>query len=296
MKTTTMSERMKGLAALLLSALILLAGVGGLAENGIEADNAAHFAALLNDLLAAHEAPSEDDPRRIEEDLAAIRDVSETDYALGLSIAENWRKLYLDSDYPLYLHDGGQRATALEEAGLGEGDIQAVVVLGFELKDGEMTEELMGRCDAAAAVARSFPEAILVCSGGPTGANNPDGHTEAGLMKAYLVERCGIDAGRVFTDERAMTTVDNAVNTFAILEERAIETMTIVTSAYHQRRGQAIYSAVAALRAGADGYQPMIVANYCLDIQPANERLLDDAGITIRQLGEVLGLPRYRSV
>ena len=157
-----------------------------------------------------------------------------------------------------------------------------------------MTEELMGRCDAAAAVARSFPEAILVCSGGPTGANNPDRHTEAGLMKAYLVERCGVDAGRVFTDERAMTTVDNAVNTFAILEERAIETMTIVTSAYHQRRGQAIYNAVAALRARASGYRPEIVANYCLDIQPANERLLDDADITIRQLGEVLGLPREK--
>ena len=250
------------------------------------------FTALLGDMLAAYKAPSEDGAQRIAADLEAIRAVSEADYAIGQSIAENWRKVYLSSDYPLYLHDGGERADALEKAGLREGDIQAIVVLGFELKNGEMAEELKGRCDAAAAVARSFPEALIVCSGGATGANNPDGHTEAGLMKDYLADHCGIDAGRIHTDERAMTTVENALNTFAILEANAVETMTIVTSQYHQRRGQVIYNAVAALCAQANGYRPEIVANYCLDIEPANERLRDDADIAIRQLSEVLGLPK----
>ena len=67
----------------------------------------------------------------------------------------------------------------------------------YLLPDGEMTEELVGRCKAAAAAAKAFPDSIIVCTGGATGANNPDGHTEAGLMKEYLVKRCGISRKRI---------------------------------------------------------------------------------------------------
>ena len=50
---------------------------------------------------------------------------------------------------------------------------------------------LMGLTKAAIA-ARVFPDSILVCSGGATGDNNPERHTEAGLMKQYLAGTCGI--------------------------------------------------------------------------------------------------------
>ena len=44
-----------------------------------------------------------------------------------------------------------------------------------------------------------------------------------------------------------MTTAENAVNTFAILKDHAIDTMTIDTSSYHLKRGQTLYNALAAL-------------------------------------------------
>lgn len=55
-----------------------------------------------------------------------------------------------------------------------------------------MTEDLIGRCGAAAATARAFPDSVLVCSGGAAGGSNPEKHTEAGMMKAYLSEQCGL--------------------------------------------------------------------------------------------------------
>ena len=168
----------------------------------------------------------------------------------------------------------------------------AFVVLGYELQDGEMTDELKGRCEAAAAAARSFPNTILVCSGGATGPNNPEKHTEAGLMKQYLVEVCGIEESRIFTDERAMTTAENAVNTFAIMKDQGVESMTIVTSSYHQRWGQALYNALAAIYEQQQGYHARLIGNYCFDTQPSMDAFLQHDRFAIFQLGEILGLPR----
>ena len=281
---------MKTQIALLLAILLIVIGIAGMAEDySIDEANMEHFSVLLNDLLTAYEAPSDEDERKIEADLDAIRAVSDSDGGIAWSIADHWRTVYLDGDYVLCVHDGGERATALEAAMPADIGVHVFVVLGYELKDGEMTEELIGRCEAAAAAARSFPDSILVCSGGATGENNLEGHTEAGLMKEYLVESCGIDASRIYIDERAMTTVENAINTFTILETNRIETMTIVTSTYHQRWGQAIYNAVDALYGKSHGYSVKIVGNYCFEIEPSNEMFKNDAQIAVRQLSSVLG-------
>ena len=284
---------MKKRIALLLALLLIIIRVSGISEDyNIDGRNLEHFSVLLNDLLTAYEAPSGEDEQRIEADLEAIRAVSDSDGEIAQSIADHWRTVYLDGDYALCVHDGSERATTLEAAMPADIGAHAFVVLGYELKDGEMTKELIGRCTAAAAAARSFPDSILVCSGGATGENNPDGHTEAGLMKAYLTENCGIDAKRIFIDERAMTTVENALNTFDILDANGIESMTIVTSTYHQRWGQAIYNAVGALYGKSHGYSVKIVGNYCFETEPSNEMFKNDAQIAIGQLSSVLGLPR----
>ena len=151
-----------------------------------------------------------------------------------------------------------------------------------------MTEELRGRCDAAVAAAIAWPDSILVCSGGSTGKNNPDGHAEAGLTKRYLIAH-GIGAERVFTDERAMTAAENAVNTFAILREQAVETMTIVTSSCHQRWGQALYNALSVQYQMECGYSVRIVGNFSYGTEPADEIFLKDAQIALWQLGGILG-------
>jgi len=280
----------KRMIAGLLTLVLLLCGAAALGEDYCAAEgNDANLCALLEDLAAAYEEPSEQARLRIDADLSAIRDVSEADHAVASAIASNWADVYLD-DYPLFMHAGGERAVELEAADLPFSDAHAIVVLGYALKDGEMTGELMGRCDAAAALARSLPGAILVCSGGATGENNPFNHTEAGLMRDYLVAQCGIGADRICVDERAMTTVDNAVNTFAILRDRGIRTMTIVTSSYHQRWGQVIYNAVGLMECRKTGYAVESVGNYCYETEPSSEVFRRDDRIAARQLARVLNL------
>lgn len=249
------------------------------------------FQKLLYALMKAYEKPAADDQQVIDAALSAIEAQSPSDGAVARAIADHWRAVYLDPDYPMYLYQGDGQAAELVEAGFQYSATHAFVVLGYELKNGEMTDELIGRCDAAAAAARAFPSAIMVCSGGATGDNNPQRHTEAGMMRDYLVNACGIDPQRIYTDERAMTTLENAVNTFAILRARDIETFTLVTSSYHQRWGQVLYNAMAALCNQVYGYSARLVGNYSFDIEPSDKRFRQDDRIALRQLSAMLGLP-----
>jgi vancomycin permeability regulator SanA len=162
------------------------------------------------------------------------------------------------------------------------------VVLGYQLEDGEMKPELNGRCDAAAAAARSFPDSILITTGGATGANNPEGHTEAGLMKDYLIEQHGIDAGRIFAETEAMTTLENAVNTFAILKDRGIDTITLVTSSYHQRRANLLYETLAEILRRTEGFSVTVSGNYGCEAQTSEVLEQYDARIAAMQLDEIL--------
>ena len=257
----------------------------------VSPENGENYGALLTDLVNAWETPSEENARAVRADLEAIRKTNAGDAALAESIADHWQRVYVDPEYELFCYHGDDSAPELAAAGIPDSPTHAIVVLGFALADGEMQPELRGRCDAAAAMAKAFPETILVCSGGATGENNPDGHTEAGLMKEYLTEERGIDPGRIFTDEAATTTAENAVNTFAILEKQGVRTMTIVTSAYHQRRGQTLYHLLAELYRREHGYSAEIVGNYCLEIEPSTPALARDGRIAVRQMGEILGLP-----
>ena len=276
--------------AVIFMILALLMGVAHAEGYSISRQNAGHFGTLLIDLLHAYEAPSEGDDQRIDDDVTAIAQNSADDGKLAQAIAEHWRQVYLDSSYPMYLYDGSERATTLEQSSLTDSAEHAFVVLGFELEDGKMTDELKGRCEAAAAAARSFPSALLFCSGGATGHNNPKKHTEAGLMKAYLVDKCGIDAGRIFTDEEAMTTLQNAVNTFRMMQAAGIKTFTVVTSSYHQRWGQVIYNAMAEMYRLTGTYDARLVAIYSFDT-PAPDRYAHDDRFAARQLTSLLNLP-----
>ena len=256
----------------------------------ISEDNAENFGVFLSDLVRAYETPTEEDGRIIEADLETIRSVRENEYEIAKVIADRWQAVYLDPDYRLFLY-GKDDPAALREYGAENDAGQAIVILGYQLADGEMQPELVCRCDAAAELAKAFPAAVLVCSGGATGKNNPGKHTEAGLMKAYLTDRCGIDASRIFIDEKALTTVDNAIYTLEILEKLGIRNMIIVTSSYHQRRSQMLYSLLAELYRQQHDYSVGIVGNYNYEIEGASKYALDDR-IAIQGLAGILDLPK----
>lgn len=284
----------KRLAAALLAAVCLAGSAALAADEPLyrTADaNAARFGELLADLVRAYEKPAEGDGDAIDAVLEAIRAENETDGLVADIIAGHWRQTYLNPEFHLFLwHSGEKEAAELEEADFEAGGTHAFVVLGYKLKDGEMTNELKGRCKAAAAAARSFPETILVASGGATGSNNPQRHTEGGLMRDYLMKKCGIEPSRVFCDEKALSTLTNAVNTFAILERQGIETITLVTSSYHQRWGQMIYHTLAEINRMRGEYAPEILANYNYDTKPV-KTYEHDAQFAANQLADMLGLP-----
>ena len=251
----------KTLAGLL--TLILLAGAASAEGYRIDQANQGSFRKLFSLLQSAYETPSGDDGAAIDAAVEAIRRVNADDGDLAEAIAGHWKAVYLDRGYRL---------------------------CGYQLQNGQMTEELEGRCRAAAEAARAYPDSILICSGGATGPNNPDRKTEAGLMKRFLVFRCGIDASRILTDEKAMTTLENAEHTFAILREREIETITIVTSGYHQRWGQVLYNGMAVLYEKQYGYTVRIAGNFCYDTEPENDSFRRDDRIALSQLAGMLGI------
>lgn len=218
-----------------------------------------------------------------EESLAALEtDIATLDNPVIAAVGDNWKKVWLDPDYKLLLF-GQDDPEQIPVSGK-----HAFLVMGFALQNGEMTAELTGRCDAAASAAKAFPDSLIVCTGGATGGNNPEGHTEAGMMKAYLSRKCGIDPDRILTDEKALTTTENAVNCFEILKPLGIDTITIITSSYHQKRCETLFGAMAARYARELDYSVKIAGNYCFEIHPEGTTEQSEATITVYQLAGIL--------
>lgn len=247
------------------------------------------FRILVDHLLQAWEQPEPDDGEQIRRDLEVLRGIRESDYVIALSVAAHWEKVYL-RPYELILAGKEGAVEQLWQAGVRNSRRHAFVVLGYALRAGEMTDELKGRCRAAAAAAQAFPETILVCSGGATGGNNPKKHTEAGMMREYLITQFGIAPERIFIDEQAMTTAENAVYTFRILKEQQAESLTLVTSDYHQRWGQVVYNLMAAIYGQEYGYCPEIVGNFCYET--TGKRGQGEARSAAAQVKSMLGLNR----
>ena len=127
-------------------------------------------------------------------------------------------------------------------------DSLCLVVLGFQLNpDGTMRDELIQRLTVALECSRQYPNAFIVCTGGGTAPNAPEA-TEAGRMAAWLIEN-GVDEARVFVENRSMTTAQNAIFTFQILEENApqVKQLAIISSDYHIFTGALLFGAQAVL-------------------------------------------------
>ena len=260
-------------AALILALVLLTACVAAQAETWhVSKKNIPRFQGLFNRMKLMCEERRKSDRPTADAKVTAIRRQDADEGDVAQAIVDHWFANVLDEDYPMYIYRGGETASELAEIGMDFGEKHAFVVMGFRLENGRPAEELEGRCEAAAAAARAFPDAILVCTGGVTGTGNPEGHSEAGEMKKYLSERCGIDADRIFTDPDAMDTPENAVNTVRILQEQGVDTYTIVTSDYHQLWSQVLFNAVAAMSEKETGHPLRLVGNYNYPAQPKTRR------------------------
>ena len=167
--------------------------------------------------------------------------------------------------------------------GLPDDDSLCLVVLGFQLNpDGTMREELTERLKVALAAAEQYPRALIACTGGPTAFGNPEA-TEAGRMAEWLAEQ-GVDPSRLIVEDKSMTTAQNAVYTFSILEARypQVRRLAIISSDYHIATGTLLFGAEAILR----GSPASVAGNAAWDAPSGSLSAMFEAGALIELAGD----------
>jgi len=218
-------KRRKGLVCLILAALLAWAALPGLAEGAREARP------LIERLVISYAASGERDARALE--ALAVADPR---------LADKWARI-------MELWQAPAEPTEALPGDLPGDDTLCLVALGFQLNpDGTMQEELVQRLRVLLAAAEQYPNAVIVCTGGGTAAEDPTA-TEAGCMARWLREQ-GVDEGRLYVEDRSLTTAQNAILTFDLLEEKCprVRQIAIVSSDYHIATGALLFDAEAILR------------------------------------------------
>ena len=174
-------------------------------------------------------------------------------------------------------------------ADLPDTDELCFVVLGFQLNpDGSMREELLARLTVALRCTVRYPNALIVCTGGGTAAEDETA-TEAGRMAEWLIEN-GVDARRVIVEDKSLTTAQNAIYTFDILEKSypQVKALVIVSSDYHIATGTLLFGAEAILRAERAGEETVnVVSNAAWKAPSGTLSTMFQAGALIELSGDV---------
>ena len=173
--------------------------------------------------------------------------------------------------------------------GLPETDELCLIVLGFQLNpDGSMKDELIERLTVARASAEKYPNALIVCTGGGTAAENPD-VTEAGEMAKWLTEK-GVDPQRVIVEDQSLTTAQNAIFTRQILTEQypQVRQLVIISSDYHIATGTLLFGAEETLKTEEAGKETMtVVSNAAWHAPSGSLSTMFQAGALIELSGDV---------
>lgn len=141
-----------------------------------------------------------------------------------------WRQIMADWDS---INRAGYDTRRALHDGLPQDDSLCIVVFGYGLEnDGSMKPELVDRLQLALNAAKQYPNAFVAVTGGAT--TGVDGITEAGQMAAWLRGN-GVGEQRLILETQALSTTENAVNTYALLarEYPQVRQVAAVTSDYH---------------------------------------------------------------
>ena len=116
--------------------------------------------------------------------------------------------------------------------------IDGIILLGGGLNhcgESECPDELNDsgqRLITAAELARRYPDATVIVSGGPM---ESDGSSEASVSAAML-QTMGVSAERIQIEDRSLSTAENARLTAALIGSSRTEHWALVTSAFHMPR------------------------------------------------------------
>lgn len=98
------------------------------------------------------------------------------------------------------------------------------------------------RVIAAAELARKYPQARLLLSGGSNGVFTNDDRAESAIVRDLLVG-FGVSADRITIEDHSRNTHENAVFSFSAVEPTPQEQWLLVTSAFHMPRAMGTFRA-----------------------------------------------------
>ncbi|HEY0352091.1 MAG TPA: YdcF family protein, partial [Enterovirga sp.] len=147
---------------------------------------------------------------------------------IGLGPIGDWAIMPLEDRFPTYVEGAGRVDGIVVLGGAVYTDVSAA---RDQLSTGQAGERLLALAD----LARRYPSARLVYSGGSGNLLVPDARVEAELVAA-AAETLGIASGRVMVEGTSRDTWENAVNTRALVIPAPGERWLLVTSAWHMPR------------------------------------------------------------
>ncbi|WP_032091907.1 ElyC/SanA/YdcF family protein [Necropsobacter rosorum] len=170
------------------------------------------------------------------------------------------------------------------------GENAAIITLGYALNpDGSMHEILIQRLEKTLELAKQNPDSLIIVTGGVPQNNK----TEGTLMKQWLIDK-GIPTERIYSDDYARSTVENALFARYAVAKHKIKHAVLISSGSHVRRGQALFE-IATWESGPQDLNIRTVAalDKPLDeLQTVSQK--DLLGI-YRDSLKVLGLPTFNS-
>ncbi|MBR5804722.1 MAG: YdcF family protein [Clostridia bacterium] len=177
--------------------------------------------------------------------------------------------------------------------GLDGTDALCIVIMGYQLnKNGSMKPELTERLEVALNCAEKYPHALLLCCGGGTAENNSK-VTEADRMTDWLVGK-GVDPGRIITENRSMSTAENAKYICRELKNYPqVREIAIVSSDYHILRASVLVQARSILELRSSDDEPLrIVSNAACR---TNKKDVSDAKI-VRSILQLTDDPELKAL
>lgn len=123
-----------------------------------------------------------------------------------------------------------------------------IVVLGAAVRrDGTASPAMRRRVSHAAAVARAWPAAPVVLSGG-RGRRHPAGTDSEARVMAALARAEGVAAERLILEERSSNTLENACQSLSLAARAGAQHILVVTDEPHLPRALLTFRAVARAR------------------------------------------------
>lgn len=166
----------------------------------------------------------------------------------------------------------------------------AIITLGYALNpDGSMHETLIQRLDKTLELAKQLPDAMIIVTGGVPQNNQ----TEGRLMTEWLVKN-GVDVKRIYQDNFARSTVENALFSRYALAKHKIKHAVIISSGSHVRRAQALFT-LASFETGPQNIEYISVAALDKPLEELQKASDSDRQGIYRDALKVMGLWSFRS-